>query len=120
MEELTKTEEKMMQALWEIKKGFIKDIIDRLEENPKPPYTTVSSVIRILETKGFVGHKAYGKTHEYFPLISKPEYRKNNFRQMVKNYFDGKPENVLSFMVKEQQLSAKEMEKLKKFIEQQK
>lgn len=119
MEQLTKTEEKVMQVLWEIKKGFVKDIIAGLDEEPKPPYTTASSIVRILEGKGFVGHKAYGKTHEYFPLISKSEYRKQVFRQWVKNYFDGSMSNVLSFLLKEQKLSEKEMEELKKFIDQQ-
>lgn len=119
MEDLTQTEERIMQVLWNLKKAFVKDIIAQLDEDPKPPYTTISSVVRILENKGFVGYKAYGKTHEYFPLISKNEYRKNRFRGMVKNYFDGKTSDVLSFMIKEQKLSKKELNELKKIIDKQ-
>jgi predicted transcriptional regulator len=70
MKELTRAEEEIMQVLWEIEKGFVRDVIDRLPD-PKPAYTTVSTIIRILEKKGFVGHKAFGKTHRYFPLVEK-------------------------------------------------
>jgi len=79
MEELTKTEERVMQILWKLKTGFVKDIIDALPDDPKPPYNTISSVVRLLEKKGYVGYKAYGKTYEYFPLISKSDYRKAFF-----------------------------------------
>ncbi|SMO53907.1 BlaI/MecI/CopY family transcriptional regulator [Solitalea koreensis] len=116
MEELTKTEEKIMQVLWDINKGFVKDIIEHLANEPKPPYTTISSVVRILESKGFVGHNAYGKNHEYFPLISKSEYRKTNFKNLIKNYFDGSVECLLSFMVKEEKLSEAEIKSLKDII----
>lgn len=108
MEVLTKTEEKVMQILWEIKRGFVKDVIDRMGE-PQPPYNTVSSLIRILEKKGFVEYKAYGKTHEYFPAISKNAYRAFTFKNFVANYFEGAPENVLSFMVKEENLAEKDI-----------
>ena len=81
MEELTKTEERIMQVLWKLKKAFVKDIIDALPDDPKPPYNTISSVVRLLEKKGYVGYKAYGKTYEYFPLISKLEYRKAFFKK---------------------------------------
>lgn len=110
METLTRTEEKIMQVIWDLKRGFVKDVIDRLGE-PAPPYNTVSSLIRILEKKGFVGYKAYGKTHEYFPLISKLAYRSFTFRNFVANYFDGASGNVLSFMLEEQDLSPEEIEK---------
>jgi predicted transcriptional regulator len=119
MEELTKTEERIMQIIWGFKKVFVKDIIEQLDENPKPPYTTISSVVRILENKGFVGHTAYGKTHEYFPLISKNEYRKSHFKNMVKNYFDGEMENVLSFILKEKKLTQEELNNLKRWIDNQ-
>ena len=87
MEILTKTEEKVMQILWRIKKGFVKDIIEQLP-SPKPPYNTISSVVRILEQKGFASHKAYGKTHEYYPIIAKAAYKKFAFKKMMMNYFD--------------------------------
>ncbi len=111
MELLTKTEEKVMQILWSIKKGVVKDVIDRMPD-PKPPYNTISSLIRILEKKGFVAHKAYGKTHEYFPAISKLAYRKFTFRNFLLYYFEGSPENVVSFMVKEENLSPQEIQKM--------
>lgn len=73
MRELTRAEEQVMQILWIIKKGFVKDILERIDE-PKPAYNTVSTIVRILQEKGFVSHKAYGRTHEYFPIISKSDY----------------------------------------------
>ncbi|GEP95496.1 BlaI/MecI/CopY family transcriptional regulator [Chitinophaga cymbidii] len=119
MEELTKTEEKIMQALWSMGKGFVKDIIERLDEEPRPPYTTISSIVRILESKGFVTHKAYGKTHEYYPAISRDEYRKSTYQRMMKQYFDNKTSSLLSFLVSEKKLSRKDIDELKKFIDQQ-
>jgi BlaI family transcriptional regulator, penicillinase repressor len=110
METLTKTEEKVMHVMWDLKRAFVKDVIDRLGE-PAPPYNTISSLIRILEKKGFIGHKAYGKTHEYFPVISKMSYRSHTFRNFVANYFDGASGNVLSFLLEEQDLSPEEIEK---------
>lgn len=115
MDTLTKTEERVMQIMWDLKRGFVKDVIDQMGE-PSPPYNTISSLIRILEKKGFVGHKAYGKTHEYFPLISKLAYRSFTFRNFVANYFDGASGNVLSFMLEEQDLSAEEIERAMKEI----
>lgn len=96
--------------MWDLKHGFVKDVIDRMGE-PSPPYNTVSSLIRILEKKGFIGHRAYGKTYEYFPIISKLAYRSFTFRSFVANYFDGASGNVLSFMLEEQDLSPEEIEK---------
>jgi len=116
MEELTKTEERVMQILWKLKTGFVKDIIDVLPDDPKPPYNTISSVVRLLEKKGYVGYKAYGKTYEYFPLISKSDYRKAFFKKMITGYFDGSVESLLSFMVKEEQLSEANINKIKDII----
>lgn len=120
METLTKKEEQIMQILWNLKKGFVNDIIDELPE-PKPPYNTVSSIVRILESKGFVDYKAYGKSHQYFPIITKAAYRKFAFKQMISSYFDGSYEKVVSFLVsdEENKLSeqeAKELEKLTKIL----
>ena len=117
METLTKTEEKIMQILWKIRKGFVKDVIDEMPE-PKPPYNTISSLIRILVKKEFVGHKAYGKTYEYFPVISKLDYIKFTFTNFVANYFEGAPENVVSFMVNEDQLSPEEIQKIQELLDQ--
>ncbi|HWZ36390.1 MAG TPA: BlaI/MecI/CopY family transcriptional regulator [Mucilaginibacter sp.] len=116
MEELTKTEERVMQILWKLKTGFVKDIIDALPDEPKPPYNTISSVVRLLEKKGYVGYKAYGKTYEYFPIISKTEYRKAFFKKMISGYFDDSVESLLSFMVKEEQLSEADINRIKDII----
>jgi BlaI family transcriptional regulator, penicillinase repressor len=116
METLTKTEEKVMQILWAIKKGFVKDVLERMPE-PQPPYNTISSLIRLLEKKGFVGHTAYGKTHEYHPLISKAAYRKFVFKNYLASYFEGSPEKVVSFMVKEQELSPEEIRNMLELLE---
>jgi BlaI family transcriptional regulator, penicillinase repressor len=114
--ELTKAEEKVMQVLWKLQKGFVKDIIELIDEEPKPAYTTVSTIIRILEQKHFVGYKAYGKTHEYFPLITKEAYRSKSFKTLLQDYFEDSPSQVLSYLVKEEKLNAKEIADLKTFI----
>ncbi|MDR6564321.1 MULTISPECIES: BlaI/MecI/CopY family transcriptional regulator [unclassified Arcicella] len=117
MEELTKTEEKIMQALWELKSAFVKDIIEKMDEEPKPPYNTISSVVRILEKKGYVGYKAYGKTYEYFPIIAKAEYAKKTFKKILNNYFDNSASSLLSFLVKEESISSEELDVLKSIID---
>jgi predicted transcriptional regulator len=116
MKKLTKKEEEAMKILWKAKKGFIKELID-IHHEPKPLYTTFSSVIRGLEEKGFVGHKAYGKNHEYFPLIKKEEYRKNFMKDVVNDYFGSSYKNVVSFFVDEKKLSANDLKKLIEIIE---
>jgi len=116
MEELTKTEERVMQIIWKLKTCFVKDIIDALPDEPKPPYNTISSVVRLLETKGFVGYKAYGKTHEYFPVISKAEYRKESFKKMLSGYFDNSAESLFSFILKEDQCNEEEINKIRDII----
>jgi len=83
---LTKPEEQIMQVLWTLEKGYVKDIIERLPE-PKPAYNTVSTIVRILESKGYVGHMAIGKSHEYFPLLAKSEYTRKYFKIFLNNYF---------------------------------
>eukprot|EP01132_Coremiostelium_polycephalum_P019094 gene19094-22722_t len=104
MEELTKSEERVMQVLWKLKSAFVKDIIEELGEEPKPPYNTISSTVRLLEKKGYVSYKAYGKTYEYFPSISKEAYTKTTFSKLFAGYFDNSPASLLSFMVREEQL----------------
>lgn len=116
MEELTKAEERIMQVIWKLQKTFVKNIIDELEEEPKPPYNTISSIVRLLEKKGYVGYKAYGKTYEYFPAITKEDYTKTTFSKMFSGYFDSSPTSLLSFMVKEEKLSATDIEELKALI----
>src|ERR1044071_7437238 len=111
LKELTRAEDQVMQILWRLGKAFVKDIIEEMPE-PKPAYNTVSTIVRILETKGFVGHKAYGKTHEYFPLITKEKYTKFYLNNLIKGYFNGSFQNLVSFFAKENKLDAKDIEKL--------
>lgn len=117
MKQLTKSEEQIMQILWEEEKGFVKDIVTKFE-NPQPAYNTVSTIIRILEKKEFVSHKAYGKTHEYFPIISKDEYSKLFLKQYVNDYFNNSFKKLVSFFSKEENLSIEELENIKKIAEE--
>lgn len=104
-----------MQLLWKRKEAVVKDLIAEYPE-PRPPYTTVSSIVRILEDKGYVGHKAYGKTHVYFPLISIAEFRKHTFGKLVEQYFGGSYQEVVSFMVEEEAVPDSELELIKSII----
>lgn len=113
--ELTKAEEQVMQILWKLEKAFVKDLLEKIPD-PKPAYNTVSTIIRILEKKGFVGHNAYGKTHEYFPLISKKEYTRSFFKNMMKNYFSNSYSEMVSFFAKEENLSLDDLEDLVKEV----
>lgn len=115
MEKLTAKEEEVIQILWDLESAFVKEVIE-MYPDPKPAYTTISSIIRILENKGFVSHKAYGNTHQYFPIVKKEEYRKSSFTKFVDNYFDNSIKNVVSFLIKEEQLSAEEITELKKLL----
>lgn len=119
IKELTKAEDQVMQILWKIGKGVVKDIMEEMPE-PKPAYNTVSTIVRILETKGFVDHKAYGKTHEYFPLITKEKYTKFYLNNLLKGYFDGSFQNLVSFFAKENKMNVKDIEKLMDELKNQK
>jgi predicted transcriptional regulator len=109
--ELTRAEEEIMQILWEIKKGFVKNIMERLPD-PKPAYNTVSTIVRILEAKGFVSHTAFGKTHEYFSLVARDEYRKQFLNSMLHNYFGGSFRQLASFFMKNEKIDIREMEEI--------
>jgi len=111
METLTRKEEEIMQILWKIKEGFVKDIINEMQE-PTPPYNTISSVVRILEKRGFLGFRSFGKSHMYFPIIEKKSYRKHAFKTMMKGYFEGSYKNVISYLIDDESLSEKEMEEI--------
>jgi len=115
MKELTKAEEQIMQELWTLEKAFVKDIIDRLPE-PKPAYNTVSTIIRILEKKGFVDHYAYGKTHQYFPVISKTDYTKSYFRNFLSGYFSNSFQEMVSFFAKEDKMTLSDLEDIIKEV----
>jgi BlaI family transcriptional regulator, penicillinase repressor len=117
MKELTKAEEQIMQMLWDMKQAYIKDLVDRFPE-PKPAYTTVSTIVRILEKKGFVGYRAYGKTHEYYPLMEKKDYTKQMFRGLLSGYFGNSVRQLVSYFSKEKDLSVEELEELKRIIDE--
>ena len=116
MRELTRAEEQVMQVLWKIRKGFVKDVLEHFDD-PKPAYNTVSTIIRILQDKGFVNHKAYGRTHEYFPVISKDDYSKSHLNSFVSNYFSDSFGKMVSFFAKENEISVKEMEEIMKIMD---
>jgi predicted transcriptional regulator len=117
MKELTKAEDQIMQVLWNLEKAFVKDIVDQLPK-PKPAYNTVSTIIRILETKGFVSHKAYGKTHEYYPVITKQKYTKFYLNNLVKGYFSGSLPNLVSFFTSENNLKVEEIDQLMEHLKE--
>ena len=117
MKQLTKAEDQIMQVLWTLKKGFVKDIIDQLP-NPKPAYNTVSTIVRILERKGFVGYTAFGKTHEYFPLIAKEKYTQFYLNNLVKGYFGGSFHSLVSFFAEENKMNLTDIDQLVKQLEE--
>ena len=118
MKELTKAEEQVMQCLWKLKKGFLKDIVDQFPE-PKPATTTVSTVIRVLVKKEFIGFNAYSKVHEYYPLISKDEYFGMQLRGSIKDYFNGSIPTFTSFFTSDKNIDIKELEEIRKIIDEQ-
>lgn len=111
MKELTKAEEQVMQILWKLEKAFVKDIMEEIP-NPKPAYNTVSTITRILEKKGFVSHNAYGKTHEYFPVVSRKEYTRSYMKNFMRNYFSGSFQEMVSFFAKEDNMSINDFDEL--------
>lgn len=116
---LTRAEEDIMRILWNLKKAFVKDILAEMPE-PKPAYNTVSTIIRILEKKEVVGYNAYGKTHEYFPLITEEEYKRFEMNNLMENYFDNSLSNLVSFFVKENDLKVQDLDEIMKLINQHK
>ena len=115
IKELTKAEEQIMQILWNRERGFVKDVIEDMPE-PKPAYNTVSTIIRILEKKGFVGFKTYGKTHEYYPLIERDTYRSFSLKNMLGNYFGGSIEKLVSFFARDNNMDIKQVEAILKEV----
>ena len=119
MKSLTKAEEQIMQALWKLRKAFLRQIVDGMP-SPRPHQNTVATLLKILIEKEFVGVTVLGRHHEYYPLITKEEYSKRTIKQMVKGYFEGSFSNVVSFMVREKSISVEELEKLLQEIKKQK
>lgn len=117
LNELTKAEEMVMQILWRLGKGFVNDIIAEMSE-PKPAYNTVSTIIRILEKKGFVGHTAFGKTFEYHPVVSKEKYTKFYLKGMVSRYFSDSFSQMVSFFSRNEDIDIAEMEKILEIMQQ--
>ncbi len=118
MKQLTKAEEEIMQALWQLKKANVKSIIDILPE-PKPAYNTVSTIVRILESKGFVDYEKQGKGHVYFPIVDKELYSNQSINKLVDNYFQGSFKSMVSFFVKKNDVNIQDIETLLKEINKQ-
>lgn len=117
MKEITKAQEEILKALWKINEGAVSDVLDGLQE-PKPAYNTVATVIKVLEKKDYVSHKTYGKTNVYFPLVAESEYAKYLLKDTVKGFFNNSLNQMVSFFVKNKDLSINELEELKNLIEQ--
>jgi len=105
-----------MQVLWEIKQGFVKDVIAELPE-PKPAYNTVSTIIRILEGKGFIDHEAFGTTHRYFPIVNIEDYKSFASEKLLSSYFGNSVEKMFSFFIKQEKVDLKEADQILKLIE---
>lgn len=117
--QLTKAEEEIMQFFWEGGANTVSNIIAMMEE-PHPPHSSISTIVRILERKGFVGHKSFGRTFEYFPKITKEEYSNGAIDKLVTEYFDGSVGNLVSFIAKEKDLNRNEIDELIKILEKSK
>ena len=117
MTTLTKAEEKIMKVLWGIGQGFIKDIIEQYPD-PKPPYNSVSTIVRVLVQKKIVGYKAYGNTHQYHPLITKDEYSKGQMSRLVSDYYNNSLKQVVNFFSESKELDEKELNEAIKMLEE--
>ena len=111
MQKLTKAEEEIMQYLWKLERSTVSDIIDTMPE-PKPAHSTVSTIVRILEGKGFVDHEAFGRTYVYHPLVSKTEYSRKSIGDVLSKYFSGSANQLVSFLIEEGELSVAELDAL--------
>ncbi len=116
-QELTRAELEIMQILWQKGRALVHDILDEMPE-PKPAYNTVSTIVRILEKKGFAGHTAYGKTHEYHPLVGREEYTEHYMNNVLGNFFDGSLVQMVSFFTQRENVSAEEFDQIIGMLEQ--
>ncbi len=119
MEKLTNKEEEIMHILWKLEKAFVKDVLAEIKGD-KPHYNTLSTIIRNLEDKGYVGYNAYGKTHQYYPIVSKEEYRKGFMSTAIDHYFNNSYKNMVSFFAKEEKISVEELKEIISLIEKNK
>ena len=115
MQKLGKREEQIMQALWDLEKGFVKEIIECLPD-PKPHYNTVSTMVRILEDKGLVGHEAFGKTHQYYPILSREDYQKGEVKDLLGKYFGNSYSRMVAHFAEEENISTEELEDILQMI----
>lgn len=116
MKQLTKAEEEIMQILWKLEKANVASIIEEMPE-PKPAYNTVSTIVRILEDKGFVDHEKKGKGYLYFPLLERETYSNQSINKLMDSYFNGSFKNMLSFFIKNNDMSTKDLEAILKEID---
>ena len=116
MQKLTNKEEEIMQILWKLERAFVKDVLSEIDSE-KPHYNTLSTIIRNLEEKGYVGHTAYGKTHQYYPIVSIEDYRNKYMNSAIKDYFNDSYKNVVSFFAKEEKISVEELKEIINLIE---
>ncbi|MCF6297274.1 MAG: BlaI/MecI/CopY family transcriptional regulator [Flavobacteriaceae bacterium] len=116
IKQLTKVEEQFMQVLWVLEEASVKEIIEKLPE-PKPAYNTVSTIIRILETKEFVSHKAKGRGYIYYPITKKTDYTNQSLHKLVNGYFEGSFKSMVSFFVKKNDINLKDLESILNEIE---
>ncbi len=116
MQKLTNKEEEVMKILWKLEQAFVKDILKEFD-SPKPHYNTLSTMVRNLEDKKYVGHEAFGNTYRYYPLISKEDYRKRFINRTIAEYYDNSYKNMVSFFAKEHKISVEELKEIIELIE---
>ncbi|WP_308993046.1 BlaI/MecI/CopY family transcriptional regulator [Mariniflexile litorale] len=119
MEKLTNKEEEIMHILWKLEKAFVKDVLAEIKEE-QPHYNTLSTIIRNLEEKGYVSYNAYGKTHQYYPIVTKEDYRKGFMNVAINNYFNNSYKNMVSFFAKEEKISVEDLKEIIALIEKDK
>lgn len=119
MQKLTNKEEEVMQILWKLEKAFVKEIMAEIKKE-QPHYNTLSTIVRILEEKGFVAHNAFGNSHQYYPIVAMEDYRKRFMTTAINNYFDSSYKNLVSFFAEEEKISADELREILDMIENKK
>ncbi len=116
MKEITKAQEDILKAIWEIENGAVTDVLEKLPD-PKPAYTTVATVIKVLERKGYVAHRTYGKTHVYYALVTRKEYADHIVKEAFTGFFNSSLNQLVSPFIKNREISLRELEELKKMLE---